>query len=127
MIESPTNILIVDDDPGVAEVVAAQLERAGFLTRCVYSGEEALRVLRESEFDVVLLDYSMPGMNGVEVLREIKGSHPRTSVIMVSGAPPPEVVAEALRLGALEYLFKPVKFAELERALARAIGRGSRP
>lgn len=126
-------VLIVDDDPIVADSLREHLAHEGFAASSAYNAEEALATLGEAEhgsggagrtpepFRVVISDVSMPGMNGMELLREIGRRFPATVVVMLTGYGTIESAVEALRLGAVDYLTKPVIDEELRLALERAM------
>jgi DNA-binding NtrC family response regulator len=79
----------------------------------VHSGDDALRHLADNPTDVVLLDMKMPGMDGIEALREIKARQPLVEVIMLTGHASVEAAIDGMELGAFDYLMKPVEFDEL--------------
>jgi CheY-like chemotaxis protein len=79
------NILLADDDPLVRAVVAEEIEEAGHRVRAVRGGEEALAALRDEAFDIVLVDYAMPGMMGGEAARRIRESWPRQPIAILTG------------------------------------------
>ena len=116
---APRRILVVDDEPDVREVLAEYLEQRGFEVLRVASGEEALVDVRRSRPDTVLLDIAMPGLGGVETLREIRALSADTRVIMVSGIHDVETARRTLALGAADYVPKPVDFGYLDTVLAR--------
>jgi CheY-like chemotaxis protein len=109
--ESAT-ILVVDDLPANRDLLARRLERAGFRVLQAASGNEALETLGDSAVDCMLLDIAMPGMTGLEVLREVRSrrSSATLPVIMVTAKTDSEDVVEALSLGANDYVTKPVDF-----------------
>ncbi|MCH7870457.1 MAG: response regulator, partial [Planctomycetes bacterium] len=111
-------ILIVDDDQANREAFLELIAEHDFATEAAADGPDALALIETREFDVVLLDISMPGMDGFEVLRRIRAVHPPTSlpVIMMTGIDQRGAVLEALQLGASDYVVKPFDFAV---ALAR--------
>ena len=124
----PTRILVVDDDPIAAESLADFLGEEGFATATALSGEEALTLLEEAEregdlarFAVTITDVSMPGMNGLELLKKIGKEHPGTSVLVLTGYGTIENAVEAVRAGAVDYLTKPVVDTELRLAMERAL------
>jgi len=102
------NILVVDDQ----EVVRKSYVRSLAETQCnvlaVNSGSEALRAMEEQTFDIVMLDLRMPGMDGMSTLRAIKERWPDCEVVVITGYPSVDTAKEALRLGAYDYLSKPV-------------------
>ncbi len=116
-----SKILVVDDDA----VVCLAYERSLSSTDCnvatVWSGEEAVRAMEREPFDLVLLDIRMPGTDGMSVLRQIKRCWPDSEVIIITGYPTIESAKEAVRLGAYDYLTKPVGPADVVNAAANAI------
>ena len=100
-------ILIVDDEGAVRESLSALLTVEGYQTDTAESGERALEILREAEFDLVLLDIRMPGLDGVEVMHEMRKYHPETRIIIITGYGSLESAIEAIRAGAQDYLLKP--------------------
>jgi len=102
------NILIVDDEEVVRRGFSRVLDGAHCRTATVGDGEEALRALARERFDVVLLDLRMPGADGITVLKAIKARWPESEVVVITGYPSVETAKEAVRLGACDYLAKPV-------------------
>jgi DNA-binding NtrC family response regulator len=121
----PARILIVDDDPIAAESIADFLSEDGHRATFVLSAEEALETLAKSSatepINVLISDVSMPGIGGVELLKRASKEHPGTAVIMLTGYGTIESAVEAVRLGAVDYLTKPVVDAELRLSLERAL------
>ncbi|MFA4909712.1 MAG: response regulator [Desulfobacteria bacterium] len=114
-------VLVVDDETDFLETIVNRLQKRKVEATGVLSGEAALELLKEKLFDVILLDVKMPGgMDGIEVLREIKKMQPLTEVILLTGHASVETSIEGLKLGAFDYLIKPVKFDELLEKLAAA-------
>jgi CheY-like chemotaxis protein len=111
-VSDTATILVVDDLPANRDILARRLEKAGFRVLQAASGPEALQVLAHSAVDCVLLDVAMPGMTGLEVLREVRRerSSALLPVIMVTAKTDSEDVVEALSLGANDYVTKPVDF-----------------
>lgn len=101
-------VLVVDDELDFMETLVKRLQRRGFKVTGVDSGSKALDVLADQAFDVVLLDVLMPGMDGLETLREIKTSWPKIQVILLSGHGGQEMGLRGLAYGAYTYLLKPV-------------------
>lgn len=133
MPDAKPKILIVDDDPIVAESLAELLAADGYRTATALDAPEALELLTAasagpdaagrpaSPYSVVISDVSLPGTNGMELLRRIGRDHPDTVVIMLTGYGTVESAVEALRLGASDYLTKPVVDDELRMSLERAL------
>ena len=113
------DILIVDDEPQVAEVLAKSLEREGHSAQIANSGEEALRILGTHEPDALFLDVSMPGMNGLEVLSQVKRLRPSLPVVVITGHATADEVAEVKRLGAVDVIAKPAPLTHYQQALRR--------
>lgn len=116
---SPT-ILVVDDERAVRVALDVNLSKAGYTVSLADTGERALEVLRSQSVDVVLTDFMMPGINGMELLAEIHQRWPATQVIMMTGHGTVERAVEAMRLGAHDFIIKPVAKAELLAILDRA-------
>lgn len=118
-----SNVLIVDDDEVVRLSHLRSLKNACCDIEAVGDGEDALRVMEQQRFDVVLLDLRMPGMDGMSVLRAIKQKWPESEVVVITGYPTIETAKEAVRLGAYDYLAKPVGPVEVINATDGAITR----
>ena len=114
-------VLVVDDEKDFVEATVKRLGKRGIDTEGVLSGEQALELMKEKRFDVVLLDIKMPGgMDGIETLREMKKIAPLTEVILLTGHASVESSIEGLKLGAFDYLLKPMKLEDLITKLAEA-------
>lgn len=100
-------ILVVDDEEIVRHSFARSLESEYCNVEMACNGQDALRVLGERSFDVILLDLMMPGMSGMAVLKTIKKQWPESEVIIITGYPAVETAKEAVTLGAYDYLAKP--------------------
>jgi DNA-binding NtrC family response regulator len=109
----PCRVLLVDDEVKFVGTVGKRLAMRGMEVAEAHRGEQALEVLEGRRVDVVLLDVKMPGMSGIETLREIKRRHPLLEVIMLTGHASLEVAVEGMELGAFDYLVKPVDFDAL--------------
>ena len=120
MIKIPTRVLIVDDEKDFVEIFALRLEEAGERVSTAHSGKECLKILSEKEIDVVILDIRMPGMDGIETLKEIKKGYPLVEVIMLTGHGTTETAVEGMKLGAFDYLIKPADFNDLTLKLEGA-------
>ena len=116
-------ILIIDDEATLAKNVKTYLARHGYEAQAAASGEEGLAQLDHFKPDVVLLDFQMEGMNGLDVLRRIRAEAPHIKVIMLTGHGGVEVAVEAMKAGAYDYLTKPVVLGELKRLLDKAVGQ----
>ncbi|MBI4953435.1 MAG: EAL domain-containing protein [Myxococcales bacterium] len=115
-----TRLLVVEDDEAVGRVTARVLDRAGAQVSVARSAEEAVALLANNTFEVVLSDIAMPGASGLEVLRKVRERDPDASVVLITGLPEVATAVEALRLGASDYLTKPQAPDELVASVARA-------
>jgi len=122
MIKIPTRILVVDDEKDFVEMLSLRLEETGEKVSVAYDGQECLEILaqKSSKIDVVILDIRMPGMDGIDVLREIKKRFPLIEVIMLTGHGTTESAVEGMKLGAFDYLLKPADFEDLSKKLEGA-------
>jgi DNA-binding response OmpR family regulator len=100
-------VLIVDDEEEFVEALSERLTIRDYDVTTCLSGEAALEKVNSYNFDVVILDVAMPGMDGIKTLREIKKVKPLTEVIMLTGRATVESGIEGMKLGALDYLMKP--------------------
>jgi DNA-binding NtrC family response regulator len=107
-VDAKAKILVVDDDEMVRLSLFRSLTDAHCNAEVACNGKEALRVMERHPFDVVLLDLRMPGMDGMSVLQTIKEKWPESEVVIITGYPSIETAKEAVRLGAYDYLAKPV-------------------
>ncbi|MCK4461732.1 MAG: sigma-54-dependent Fis family transcriptional regulator [candidate division Zixibacteria bacterium] len=114
------SVLVVDDDSLVNELAYETLHRAGYDCRTAHSAEEALVELNDREADIVLSDLKMPGMDGIELLKQIKKTTPDTIVIMITAFGTIETAVRAIKLGADDFLIKPIVPETLEHITARA-------
>jgi UDP-3-O-[3-hydroxymyristoyl] N-acetylglucosamine deacetylase len=114
-------ILIVDDEERVVQSIAGVLEDEGFRVAKARSGEEAIKNFQEEEPDVILLDIWMPGMDGIEVLRRLKGIAPQCQVIMISGHATISTAMTAVKLGAFDFIEKPLSLDVLLMTIRRAL------
>ncbi len=126
---SSATLAIVDDDQPFAEYLQTLLKTRGYETLSFQSGDALLAALREGALpDVILLDVLMPGLDGLETLRQIRLAHPVAQVVMLSGGQTPATIVEAVRLGATDYVVKPgdpdgVGEVALEAAIRNALER----
>jgi DNA-binding response OmpR family regulator len=118
-------VLLVDDEEAFAETLAERLEARGLEAKTAFSGDAALAMLDEGEFDIVVLDVLMPGKDGIETLREIKQRRPLTEVIMLTGNATVQTAIEGMRNGAYDYLMKPTETKDLVEKIAAAHQRKS--
>ena len=120
MIKIPIKVLIVDDERDFVEMFSLRLEQQGEKVSTAYSGKEALKVLDHVAIDVVILDIRMPGMDGIDTLKQIKQLHPIVEVILLTGHGSTETAVEGMKLGAFDYLMKPADFEDIKLKLENA-------
>ena len=114
-------ILIVDDEEGLRFTMDLFLSEEGYEVALAANYDEAVSLMAEATFDLMFIDIVMEGKSGIELLRTVKADNPNAQVIIITGAPSAETAAEALRLGALDYIVKPVRQTELIRAAGLAL------
>jgi len=107
------NVLLVDDELEFLETLVKRLTKRGLKISTAKSGEEALAIIRGKGIDVAVLDVRMPGIDGIQTLREIKKLDPLMEVIMLTGHASIEVAIAGMELGAFDYLMKPADIDEL--------------
>ncbi len=107
------NVLVVDDEPSLRKAFGTSLAASGFVVEEARSGEEAVDILPQHPFDLVLLDINMPGIGGVEACREIRALAPKVGIVMVTVREAEHDMVRALEAGADDYVTKPVRFGEL--------------
>jgi len=110
-------VMLVDDEVPFVETMTKRLTKRNLTILSAFSGAEALEKLNQQKsVDVVVLDVKMPGMDGIETLREIKRAHPLVEVVMLTGHATVETAIEGMKLGAFDYLMKP---CEVEQLMAK--------
>ncbi len=107
---SKKRILVADDEAGLRSLLTKMLKKAGYEVTAVENGMEAHLQIEKQSFDLVLTDYAMPNIDGLELLRRIKAKHPSLPVIVISGRGP---VDEILRSGALTFIEKPFNMKDI--------------
>lgn len=113
-------ILIVDDEEDFAGALAERLTIREYDVATSFTGLDALEKIKEHNYDIIILDVKMPGTNGIDVLKEIKGIKPLTEVIMLTGNATVETAIEGMKLGAYDYLMKPCDTDELTEKINNA-------
>src|SRR3989338_4818917 len=107
-------ILIVDDDKKIANLIDFRLKRQGYTTHCVFRGQEAIEYVQQHRPPLVMLDIRLPDTSGVEVLKEIQKNYPQTHVIMISAHADVKMAVDCMKLGAYDFVEKPLAFPELD-------------
>ncbi len=119
----PSRILVVDDDPDSSHLVLKQLEPEGYALDTAAGGREAMDMILERPYDLVLLDIRLPEVDGLDVLKQVKEIHPGIAVVMMTGFGSEEIAAEALRRGADDYIIKPLEAESVVSAVRAALER----
>lgn len=122
---SSARIIIVDDEKNIRLTVSLGLEPLGYEISTAVDGADALKQLEQQEFDLMLLDIQMPGMDGIEVLRQAALQHPDVRIVMVSAYGTVENAVEAMKLGAVDFIQKPFAPQEIRAVVKQVIERES--
>src|SRR5262245_35726142 len=115
-----TNILLIDDDEREASSLERLLKTEGYAVSVAHRGDDGLRRAKTESFDVVVTDLKMPGMTGLEIIRELPAAKPRVPIVLMTAFGSSEDTIEAARHGAFEFLRKPVKMDEFLATIAKA-------
>ncbi len=121
MTPAKTKILIVDDAGPVVVLCVNVLQALGYAVKGANRGEAAVELMRKEPFDLMVLDYKMPGMNGFEVFQQARALHPGMAVVLVTGHGTPEIVNEANRMGFNGILLKPFTSDELRGTVEKVL------
>jgi DNA-binding NtrC family response regulator len=121
---SETDLLLVDDDPELRNDISSYLAGRGYRVQTCGDGEEALALADRRAFDVAILDVAMPGLSGIEVLQRLKARGAECEVVMLTGEGTIEAAVEAMKLGAREFLSKPIGLRDLDRLVRKAYETG---
>ncbi|WP_446008991.1 response regulator [Candidatus Electrothrix sp.] len=116
----PAKVLLVDDNEEFANLLAHRLEIRGMKVVAVSCGEEAVALVKKQRFDVAIIDLSMPGIDGIETLKQIKAIRPALEVLMLAGHATVTGGIEAMKQGASDFLQKPVEIDELLKKIKAA-------
>lgn len=117
------SVLVVDDEPALRKVIRSSLAASGFTVDEAGTGGEALALLEQRTFDLVLLDVNMPGLGGIEICKQIRALAPKTGIVMVTVRDAEEDKVKALDAGADDYVTKPFRFRELVARLGAVLRR----
>ncbi len=115
----PYKIMVIDDEPEICNILKEFLEGLGYQVITANSGPEGLNLISQNVVDVLILDLNMPGMHGIDVLKKVKLIYPNIFVIILTGFPSVDTAVESMKLGAFDYLVKPIDFKRLEVVLDR--------
>ena len=115
------HILVVDDEDALRTVLSSELQSEGYSVVSASDGDEAISVLQQKSFDLVLLDIKMPRVDGFEVLRFLKERYPKTKVIMLTGFADLKNAIESKKLGAEDFVSKPYDLVDLLTTIERVL------
>ncbi|HHY22372.1 MAG TPA: response regulator [Bacilli bacterium] len=113
-------VLVVDDQYGIRVLLKEILEKDGYAMYQAANGMQALTLIEQHQFDLVLLDVKLPGMNGLEILKQVKEQYPQVEVIMMTAYGELNLIKEARKLGALAYFTKPFDISEVRKIIANS-------
>ncbi|MFH1977586.1 MAG: response regulator [Pseudomonadota bacterium] len=116
-------ILLVDDEVAFADNLLKLLSKRGYDVIVAYNGADAVNMVGEKEFDVIILDMKMPGMDGIATLKEIRKIAPLVEVVILTGHGSVESGIEGMQLGAFDFLMKPVRIDDLQEKVSEAYQR----
>ncbi|WP_432821022.1 sigma-54-dependent transcriptional regulator [Trichloromonas sp.] len=119
--KNPSQILVIDDEKSNREALTLLLQSAGYQVRAAGSGEEALTILQQTPFEIVITDLFLPGVSGIDILKQVKNDSPYTNVIVITGQASAETAVEAMKAGAFDYITKPFNFEKLKVQIAKAM------
>ncbi|SPE32662.1 Acetoacetate metabolism regulatory protein AtoC [Candidatus Sulfopaludibacter sp. SbA6] len=117
------NILVVDDDESLRRITQLQLEEAGYDVLTAANGEDALRLIDQESPALVITDWKMPGLSGLDLLKKVRQSSPQTTVLMITAFGTVQTAVEAMKAGAYDYITKPIDYEELVLVVNRAVER----
>ena len=113
-------LLLVDDEKDFIESLAERLQLRDFDVKSALNGDDAIKLVSENEFDVIILDVKMPGKSGIETLKEIKKVNQLSQVIMLTGHATVESAIQGMKLGAYDYIMKPTVTEDLINLINKA-------
>ena len=113
-------VLLVDDEKDFIQSLAERLQLRDFDVKTALNGDDAIKLVNENEFDVIILDVKMPGKSGIEILKEIKNINQLSQVIMLTGHATVESAIQGMKLGAYDYIMKPTVTEDLINLINKA-------
>lgn len=116
-------ILLVDDEKDLLEWLSVVLEKEGYSVRSTVSAEEALKIFRAEQFDMIISDIRMTPVSGIELLRQVKNHNPEIIVLMITAYASVDTAIKALRYGAYDYLIKPFKLDDIKLVIKKAFSQ----
>ena len=117
MCSGQAKVLVVDDEPSIADLLYEDLSEAGYDCTKAATGEDALMRLSQNPCDVMLLDLNLPGISGMDVLREVRASHSETAIIVITAAGDAQTAVEVMKNGAIDYITKPFELEMVNNSI----------
>ncbi len=124
--KSPLSVLVVDDEPGIRQMLEWELTNQGMHVETAVNGAQGVQMAAKKRFDVIISDVTMPEMDGLKLLQEIKRSSPQTAVIISTGFGAVETAVFAMQRGAFDFILKPYDLGHLLSSVNKAMERRSR-
>lgn len=118
-------VLVVDDEPGMRSLLTRVMEKEGYTAAACADGNEALQAFTKEDWDLVIADIDMPGMDGIELLKHLRKNNPQVPVLMITAYATVETAVEAMKLGAHDYITKPFAMDELKIVVGKVFERQS--
>jgi len=115
------SILIIDDDPEMCKLLEKVLDRENYRVQAAYSGDDAILLLKQKSFHLIISDLTMPGMSGIELTRQAKAISPETHIILITAFGNMDTYLEAMNAGTYEFINKPIKMKDLKRIIKKAL------
>ena len=120
-VNSEISIVVIDDDKAIADNLDDYLIKKGYSSYKAYTGQQGMELVDAKRPHIALVDFKLPDINGIDLLKSIKTNSPETIVIFITGYATIDAAAEAIRYGAFDFIAKPFKFDELDQLFHRAI------
>ena len=114
-------LLLIDDDINLSRVLAYQLQKNGFLVSTAKNGDEGLSLFFKESFDIIITDKNMPNMGGVKLLKSVRKIDPDVKVVLITGFGGKQSYINAMGLGAVEFLHKPLRIGDLKKFISNLI------
>ena len=113
-------VLLVDDEKGFLEIMSERMQARGMVVTTAESADQALSIIAKESFDAIVMDFQMPGMDGMEALKTIKNKKPELQIILLTGYATVEKTVEAMKVGATDFLEKPADLEALSEKIKNA-------
>ena len=118
-----SKILLIDDEKESCKALSHLLSQVGYEVEISHSGEQAIVLLEKQSYDLIISDLFLPGISGIDILKQVKDDSPETSVILITGKASAETAVVAMKEGALDYITKPFNFERLKIQVTKALDK----